>query len=65
MSMSLTPDFNNVEWGADDYCRYSGDITIGLFSVRVSLGMGFLKIPSPEVGHWKNCSNVNFGWRLR
>lgn len=57
MGMDLMPDFNNIEWGTDDYPSYSRDITIRLISARVSLENVFLgkQSPRPEVGH-RNCS---------
>lgn len=60
MGMDLMPDFNNIEWGTDDYPSYSRYITIRSVSARVSLENVFLgkKLPRPEVGH-RNCSGCS------
>lgn len=34
LNIGLTPDFNDVEWGTDDYSSCSRDITIGPVSAQ-------------------------------
>lgn len=46
MRAGLTPDFNDIEWGTDDYSDGSGDITIAAersVSERVPFGSDFLE----------------------